>query len=110
MYTGSKRSGVQVYASKTILQHNFISFFLFRLSYAQSLFQSGLFDEAFNTTTEITTEMVNSKNMKEKVLQLQSAIRYSNEDYAGAQSLLLQRQPSHHSTLNDEGCLLYQVC
>lgn len=104
-------SGVQVHSicERNHLQHNFVHF-NFRLSYAQSLFQSGLFDEASNITTEITaTEMVNSKNMKEKVLLLQSAIRYSNEDYAGAQSILLQRQPSHHSTLNDEGCLLYQV-
>lgn len=108
MFVGSKCSGVQVCVSKTILQH-IINRFYFRLSYAQSLFQSGLFDEAFNTTEITATEMANSKNMKEKVLQLQSAIRYSNEDYAGAQSLLLQRQPSHHSTLNDEGCLLYQV-
>lgn len=76
----------------------------YRLSYAQSLFQSGLFDEAFKNTTQITEE-----NLKEKVLQLQSAIRYSNEDYAGAQSILLQRKVSHETTLNDEGCLFYQV-
>lgn len=68
------------------------------------MFQSGLFDEAFKNTTQVTDE-----NLKEKVLQLQSAIRYSNEDYAGAQSVLLQRKVSHESTLNDEGCLLYQV-
>lgn len=50
-----------------------------------------------------------NKNIKERVLQLQSAIRYCNEDYAGAQSILQQRQSSHESTLNDEGCLIYQV-
>ncbi len=42
-------------------------------------------------------------------MQLQSAIRYSNEDYAGAQSILIQRKVSHETTLNDEGCLFYQV-
>lgn len=60
-------------------------------------------------TTEIRTTDSTSKNLLEKVLQLQSAIRYSSEDYAGAQSLLLQCQPMHEATLNDEGCLLYQV-
>ncbi|KAJ6640195.1 Tetratricopeptide repeat protein 30 like [Pseudolycoriella hygida] len=76
----------------------------YRLSYAQSLFQSGLFDEAFKNTTQITDE-----SLKEKVLQLQSAIRYSSEDYAAAQSILLQRKVSHETTLNDEGCLFYQA-
>ena len=82
----------------------------FRLYYAQCLFQSGLFEEAFNVTNEIdTSEPQAASNFKDKVLQLQSAIRYSSEDYAAAQSLLHLRQASHESTLNDEGCLLYQV-
>lgn len=77
--------------------------------YAQSLFQAGMFDEALKATTDI--EYLDSKNkaLRERVLQLQSAIHYSNEDYSGAQSILLQRKASHESTLNDEGCLLYQV-
>lgn len=31
------------------------------------------------------------------------------EDYAAAQTILLQRQAETDSTLNDEGCLLYQA-
>lgn len=81
----------------------------FRLYYAQSLFQAGMFDEAFRVTTDIEALDTKNKNLRERVLQLQSAIRYSNEDYSGAQSILLQRKASHESTLNDEGCLLYQV-
>lgn len=77
---------------------------IYRLSYAQSLFQAGLFEEAFKITTQIE-----SSNLRDKVLQLQSAIRYSSEDYSGAQSILLQRRPGHEATLNDEGCLLFQV-
>lgn len=42
-------------------------------------------------------------------MQLQSAIRYGNEEYSAAQSLLLQRETSHQNSLNDEGCLLYQA-
>lgn len=52
---------------------------------------------------------IEAPNLKEKVLQLQSAIRYSNEDYSGSQSLLLERRAGQETTLNDEGCLLFQV-
>lgn len=76
----------------------------YKLAYAQSLFQSGLFDEAFKVTTAIDTP-----GIKERVLQLQSAIRYFNEEYSSTQALLLQRNAYIESTLNDEGCLLYQA-
>lgn len=76
----------------------------YKLSYAQSLFQSGLFEEAFKITTTIE-----SPELKEKILQLQCAIRYFNEEYSSTQTLLAQRNPYHESTLNDEGCLLYQA-
>lgn len=76
----------------------------YKLYYAQSLYQSGLFDEAIKVTN-----VINSDNLKEKVLQLQSAIYFSNEDYAASQSMLLQRQAGTAHTLNDEGCLMYQA-
>lgn len=75
-----------------------------RLYYVQSLFQSGLLEEAFRVSTEIV-----DPSLKIKVLQIQSAIRYGMEDYAGAQALLLQRPTGNETTLNDEGCLLYQA-
>lgn len=68
------------------------------------MYHSGLYEEAIKISTQI-----NAPHLKEKILQLQSAIRYANEDFAGAQSILLQRAASHETTLNDEGCLLYQV-
>ncbi|EAA07585.3 tetratricopeptide repeat protein 30 homolog [Anopheles arabiensis] len=80
----------------------------YRLYYAQSLFQAGLFEEA----QKIIATGLDSPELKEKVLQLQSAIAYGNEDYTAAQSLLLQRQDGNGqeaSTKNDEGCLLYQA-
>lgn len=76
----------------------------YKLIYAQSLFQSGLLDEAFKVTLAI-----DAPHIKEKVLQLQSTIRYFNEEYSNTQSLLAQRNAYHESTLNDEGCLLYQA-
>lgn len=52
---------------------------------------------------------VDSAELESEVLLLQSAVFYSNEDYAEAQAALSQRPAGHPSTLNDEGCLLYQV-
>lgn len=76
----------------------------YKFAYAQSLFQTGLFEEAFKITTTI-----DAGNLKERVLQLQCAIRYFNEEYSSTQTLLSQRNPYHETTLNDEGCLLYQA-
>lgn len=76
----------------------------YRFAYAQSLFQSGLFEEAFKITT-----IIESEPLKEKILQLQCAIRYFNEEYSSTQTLMAQRNPYHESTLNDEGCLLFQA-
>lgn len=75
-----------------------------RLYYAQSLYQSGLFDEALKVSQKI-----DSPEYQDRIHQLQSAIKYANEDYSGAQAILRQRQPNHEQTLNDEGCLLYQA-
>lgn len=76
----------------------------YKLNYSQSLFQSGLFEEAFKVTTTI-----DAPNLKERVLQLQSSIRYFNEEYSSTQTILVQRNAYHETTLNDEGCLLYQA-
>lgn len=75
-----------------------------RLYYAQSLYQAGIFDEALTVSQKI-----DAPDYKDKILQLQSAIKYGNEDYSGSQAILLQRQQNHEATLNDEGCLLYQA-
>lgn len=76
----------------------------YKFAYSQSLFQSGLFEEAFKITTTI-----DSTELTEKVLQLQCAIRYFNEEYSSTSNLLAQRNAYHETTLNDEGCLLYQA-
>lgn len=76
----------------------------YKLFYAQSLFQAGLFEEAYKITTLIT-----APEIKEKILQLQSSICYGNEDYSSAQGLISQRQQTNEATMNDEGCLLFQA-
>ncbi|KAH8311458.1 hypothetical protein KR044_006465 [Drosophila immigrans] len=78
----------------------------YRFYYAQSLYQAGIFGEALRVLKQISDKEL---ELREQCLQLQSAILYSSEDYAGAQSLLNQRAGGTAETLNDEGCLLFQA-
>lgn len=78
---------------------------LTRFYYAQSLYQAGIFVDALKVLKQIS----DNEELKEQCLQLQSAILYSSEDFAGAQSVLNQRSGGTAETLNDEGCLLYQA-
>lgn len=77
----------------------------YRFQYAQSLYQAGIFPEALKILKQIGDVV----ELREQCLQLQCAILYSSEDYAGAQSILNQRTVDTADTLNDEGCLLYQA-
>lgn len=58
---------------------------------------------------KVLKQISDDEELKEQCLQLQSAILYSSEDFAGAQSVLNQRASGSAETLNDEGCLLYQA-
>ncbi|KAI8124632.1 Tetratricopeptide repeat protein 30 like protein [Lucilia cuprina] len=77
----------------------------YKFYYAQSLYQAGIFVDALKILKQIS----DNEELKEQCLQLQSAILYSSEDFAGAQSVLNQRSSGTAETLNDEGCLLYQA-
>ncbi|XP_037817346.1 tetratricopeptide repeat protein 30 homolog [Lucilia sericata] len=77
----------------------------YKFYYAQSLYQAGIFVDALKVLKQIS----DNEELKEQCLQLQSAILYSSEDFAGAQSVLNQRSSGTADTLNDEGCLLYQA-
>ena len=76
----------------------------YKLYYAQSLYQAGLFEEALKVISTIEVE-----SLREKVLQLQSAIYFSSEDYTSSQAILMKRQSGTAQTLNDEGCMMYQA-
>ncbi|TMW52693.1 hypothetical protein DOY81_002216 [Sarcophaga bullata] len=77
----------------------------YKFYYAQSLYQAGIFVDALKVLKQIG----DNEELKEQCLQLQSAILYSSEDFAGTQSVLNQRTSGTAETLNDEGCLLYQA-
>lgn len=76
-----------------------------RFYYAQSLYQAGIFVDALRALKQISEH----EGLRESCLQLQSAILYSSEDFAGAQSVLNQRAAGNAETLNDEGCLLFHA-
>lgn len=91
--------------SKYAKSEHLLFLFIFRFYYAQSLYQAGIFVDAL----KILKQIGDNVELKEQCLQLQSAILYSSEDFAGAQSVLNQRAGGTAETLNDEGCLLYQA-
>ncbi|XP_036335195.1 tetratricopeptide repeat protein 30 homolog [Rhagoletis pomonella] len=77
----------------------------YKFYYAQSLYQAGIFSDALRALKQISDH----EGLRESCLQLQSAILYSSEDFAGAQSILNQRGTGNADTLNDEGCLLFHA-
>lgn len=82
-----------------------LKLFYCRFYYAQSLYQAGIFGDALKVLKQISE----NEELKEQCLQLQSAILYSSEDYAGAQAVLNLRAGGNAAILNDEGCMLYQA-
>ncbi|XP_008328682.1 intraflagellar transport protein 70A isoform X4 [Cynoglossus semilaevis] len=75
----------------------------YKLYYAQSLYKSGAFPEA----TKATFALDNSSNHT-KMLKLQSCIKYCEEDYSAAKSLLEQLPQDDPDYIYNLGCLLYQ--
>ena len=57
----------------------------YKVYYAQSLYQACLYEEAMKVTVQIEASHMSSKLMK-----LQAAIKYGEEDLAGAKSLVDQ--------------------
>ncbi|XP_055389914.1 tetratricopeptide repeat protein 30 homolog [Condylostylus longicornis] len=76
----------------------------YKFYYAQSLYQAGIFEESLKILKQITSD-----ELKQQVLQLQSTIQYSEEEYSMCQATLGQRPQDSSDTANDEGCLLYQA-
>lgn len=74
----------------------------YQFHFALSLFQSGLFEEAFKITATI-----DAPELKEKILQLQCAIRYFNEEYSSTQTLLAQR--NQVSGTNKKTCSIHSM-
>merc|ERR1719361_722669 len=75
----------------------------YKIYYAQALYQACLYEEAMKVTVQIENPEMNGK-----LLKLQAAIKYGEEDLAGAKSLVDQCPSDDQDTEINRGCLLYK--
>uniref|UniRef100_A0A8C9SLE1 Tetratricopeptide repeat protein 30 n=1 Tax=Scleropages formosus TaxID=113540 RepID=A0A8C9SLE1_SCLFO len=75
----------------------------YKLYLAQSLYGAGAFPEATRATF-----LLDSPGSHTKMIKLQAAIKYGEEDFVGAKSLVEQLPPDDPDYEVDLGCLLYK--
>ena len=75
----------------------------YKVYYAQALYQACLYEEAMKVTVQIE-----NSDMSAKLMKLQAAIKYGEEDLAGAKSLVDQCSSDDPDTEINRGCLLYK--
>uniref|UniRef100_UPI0037E71123 intraflagellar transport protein 70A n=1 Tax=Semicossyphus pulcher TaxID=241346 RepID=UPI0037E71123 len=75
----------------------------YKVYYAQSLYKAGAYPEA----TKASFVLDNPKSHS-KMVKLQSCIKYCEEDYSAAKSLLEQLPAEDPDVIHNMGCLLYQ--
>ncbi|XP_055507199.1 tetratricopeptide repeat protein 30A isoform X1 [Leucoraja erinacea] len=75
----------------------------YKLYHAQSLFKACTYTEAMKATF-----LIDNPVYQTKVLKLQSAIKYGEEDLTGAKSLVEQQTADDPDTEINLGCLLYK--
>uniref|UniRef100_A0A3Q0STF4 Tetratricopeptide repeat protein 30 n=1 Tax=Amphilophus citrinellus TaxID=61819 RepID=A0A3Q0STF4_AMPCI len=75
----------------------------YKLYYAQSLYKAGAYPEATKASFALDNQGSHTKMVK-----LQASIKYCEEDYSAAKSLLEQLPPDDPDYVYNMGCLLYQ--
>lgn len=75
----------------------------YKVYYAQCLYKGVELQEAMKVTHQIE-----SQTMQDKILKLQAAIRYSEDDLQGAQALVEQIPAEDSDTDINMGCLLFK--
>ncbi|XP_069689737.1 intraflagellar transport protein 70A isoform X2 [Periplaneta americana] len=75
----------------------------YHLYYAQSLYQACLYEEAMKVTSQI-----DDPAFQGKITKLKAAIKYGEEDLAGAKSLVDSSPEDDPDTEINHGCLLYK--
>ncbi|KAK2832973.1 hypothetical protein Q5P01_016862 [Channa striata] len=75
----------------------------YKVYYAQSLYKAGAYPEA--TKASFLLDNISSHN---KMVKLQACIKYCEEDYSSAKSLLEQLPQDDPDYVYNMGCLLYQ--
>ncbi|XP_026216766.1 tetratricopeptide repeat protein 30A isoform X2 [Anabas testudineus] len=75
----------------------------YKVYYAQSLYKAGAYPEATKASF-----VLDNPNSHSKMVKLQACIKYCEEDFSAAKSLLEQLPPDDPDYIYNMGCLLYQ--
>uniref|UniRef100_A0A8D3CJB0 Tetratricopeptide repeat protein 30 n=1 Tax=Scophthalmus maximus TaxID=52904 RepID=A0A8D3CJB0_SCOMX len=75
----------------------------YKVHYAQSLYRAGAYPEATKASF-----VLDNPSSHTKMVKLQACIKYCEEDYAAAKSLLEQLPQDDPDYIHNLGCLLYQ--
>ena len=75
----------------------------YKLYWAQSLYQAGLYSNASKVASQI-----NDPQLKIPVQKLEAAVRFAEEDLLTAQKII-NACPTDTDTLVNSGCILYKV-
>ncbi|XP_034566438.1 tetratricopeptide repeat protein 30A-like isoform X2 [Notolabrus celidotus] len=75
----------------------------YKVYYAQSLYKAGAYPEATKASFSL-----DNPNSHSKMVKLQACIKYCEEDYSAAKSLLEQLPQEDADYIHNTGCLLYQ--
>uniref|UniRef100_A0AAX7STA0 Tetratricopeptide repeat protein 30 n=1 Tax=Astatotilapia calliptera TaxID=8154 RepID=A0AAX7STA0_ASTCA len=75
----------------------------YKVYYAQSLYKAGAYPEATKASFAL-----DNPSSQTKMVKLQACIKYCEEDYSAAKSLLEQLPPDDPDYVYNMGCLLYQ--
>jgi len=76
----------------------------YKLHWAQSLYQAGLYMNSIKVCGQIS-----KPEIKIKVLKLEAAIRFSEENLTAAQKIISNCPAQDIDTLVNTGCILYKV-
>ncbi|XP_035510570.1 tetratricopeptide repeat protein 30A isoform X3 [Morone saxatilis] len=75
----------------------------YKVYYAQSLYKAGAYPEAARASF-----ILDNQSSHSKMIKLQASIKYCEEDYSAAKSLLEQLPQDDPDYIYNMGCLLYQ--
>ena len=76
----------------------------YKLYWAQSLYQAGLYSNALKICSQITNATLGVKAQK-----LEAAIKFAEDDLIAAQNAINACPPQDTDTLVNTGCILYKV-
>merc|ERR1719482_1521966 len=75
----------------------------YKFHYAQSLFKAGLYEPALKAC-----QTVDSPDLADRVLMLQAAIKYEQDDLMNTRAMIEQCPPDDADTLVNQACIVYK--